>query len=273
MEQRDGHLTHLRVRRRSGPQLEEMPPFPQVGRHHHLSLEAGGQDGTGLLRGAAPVQQVKIGNLRRLTGAFPDGKAMSVQERGADDGDFTAKALLGIVAVAGALLAVGGHAMPDNFMGHTPVTHKLDRDVKVLQDGLMATLDDASHKLDGAGVSDFVLRLIADPPAQLNVLEDGLAIQRGEDFGIGIDDFHVSRSSLVVHADVVQDLSHAKATLVHWAHTIVILLGVGHLHLLETVGAALKMGSKGAEHAAGTAHAGGVKLKIVFPGVVIRWPI
>ena len=161
--------------------------------------------------------------------------------------------------------------MPDNFMGHAPVTHKLDGDVKVFQDGLMATLDDARHKLGGAGVGDFVLRLVADPPAQLNVLEDGLAIQRGEDFGIGIDDFHVSRSSLVVHADVVQDLSHAKAALVHRAHTIVILLGVGHLHLLETVGAALKMGPKGAEHAAGTAYAGGVKLKIVFPGVVIRW--
>ena len=86
--------------------------------------------------------------------------------------------------------------MPDNFMGHTPVTHKLDRDVKVFQDGLMATLDDARHKLGGAGVGDFVLRLVADPPAQLNVLEDSLAIQRGEDFGIGVNDFHVSRSSL-----------------------------------------------------------------------------
>ena len=32
--------------------------------------------------------------------------------------------------------------MPDNFMGHAPVTHKLDGDVKVFQDGLMATLDD-----------------------------------------------------------------------------------------------------------------------------------
>ena len=80
-------------------------------------------------------------------------------------------------------------------MGHTPVTHKLDSDVKVLQDGLMATLDDACHKLGGAGVGDFVLRLVADPPAQLNVLEDGLAIQRGEDFGIGVNDFLVSRSS------------------------------------------------------------------------------
>ena len=50
----------------------------------------------------------------------------------------------------------------------------------------MATLDDARHKLGGAGVGDFVLRLVADPPAQLNVLEDSLAIQRGEDFGIGL---------------------------------------------------------------------------------------
>lgn len=95
--------------------------------------------------------------------------------------------------------------MPDNFMGHTPVTHKLDRDVKVFQDGLMATLDDARHKLGGAGVGDFVLRLVADPPAQLNVLEDGLAIQWGEDFGIGIDDFHVSRSSLSAIPPLVAD--------------------------------------------------------------------
>ena len=50
--------------------------------------------------------------------------------------------------------------------------------VKVLQDGLMATLDDARHKLGGAGVGDFVLRLIADPPAQLNVLEDSLPARR-----------------------------------------------------------------------------------------------
>ena len=55
----------------------------------------------------------------------------------------------------------------------------------------MATLDDARHKLGGAGVGDFVLRLVADPPAQLNVPEDSLAIQRGEDFGIGVNDFHV----------------------------------------------------------------------------------
>ena len=43
----------------------------------------------------------------------------------------------------------------------------------------MATLDDASHKLGGAGFSDFVLGLVADPSAQLNVLEDSPAIQRG----------------------------------------------------------------------------------------------
>ena len=99
--------------------------------------------------------------------------------------------------------------MPDNFMGHTPVTHKLDGDVKVLQDGLMATLDDARHKLGGAGVGDFVLRLVADPPAQLNVLEDGLAIQRGEDFGIGVNDFHVA----VLHIQIIEPNSGLPASL------------------------------------------------------------
>ncbi|WP_338148061.1 hypothetical protein [Flintibacter muris] len=68
----------------------------------------------------------------------------------------------------------------------------------------------------------------------------------------------------MVNAYVVQDLSYAKAALVHRPHAIVILLGVGFLHLLETVWAALKVGSESAEHTPGTAHAGGVKFKFLF---------
>lgn len=61
----------------------------------------------------------------------------STRNAGRDDGDFTAKALFGVIAVAGAFLAVGCHTVPDQFMGNTPVTDKLDGDVEVLQHGLM----------------------------------------------------------------------------------------------------------------------------------------
>lgn len=108
-----------------------------------------------------------------------------------------AKAVLGVVAVAGAFLAVGGQAVPDQLMGHAPVTDKLDGDVEVLQHGLMAPLDDVGHKGGGAGAGDFILGLIAHPPAHLNVLEYGLAVQRGEDFKAGRDDFHALNSSLI----------------------------------------------------------------------------
>lgn len=87
--------------------------------------------------------------------------------------------------------------MPDQLMGHAPVTDKLNGDVIVLQHGLMASLDDAGHKGGSAGVGDFVLRLVAHPPAQLNVFEDGLAVQRGENFKAGRDDFHALNSSLI----------------------------------------------------------------------------
>ena len=88
--------------------------------------------------------------------------------------------------------------MPDQFMGNTPVTDKLDGDVEVFQHGLMAPLDDASHKGGGAGVGDFVLGLIAHPATQLNVLEDGFAVQGREDFKTGRDDFHVDASLMLV---------------------------------------------------------------------------
>ncbi len=104
------------------------------------------------------------------------------------------KALFGVIAVAGAFLAVGRQAVPDQFMGNTPVTDKLDGDVEVFQHGLMAPLDDASHKGGGAGVGDFVLGLIAHPATQLNVLEDGFAVQGRENFKAGRDDFHVDAS-------------------------------------------------------------------------------
>lgn len=56
---------------RSRAELEEMPPFPQVGSHHHLRLEAVGQYGPGLLGRAAKVEHVEISIFRLAAGPHP----------------------------------------------------------------------------------------------------------------------------------------------------------------------------------------------------------
>ena len=121
---------------------------------------------------------------------YPAGCALH-QESRADDGDLAAKAILGVIAVACTFLAVGGQTVAHDLMGHAAIADKLDCDVKVLQHGLMTALDDAGHKSGGAGIGDFILRLVAHTATALNVLEDSSTVQRSEDFNIWINDFHV----------------------------------------------------------------------------------
>ena len=73
------------------------------------------------------------------------------------------------------------------------------------------------------------------------------------------------------NSDVVKDLCHSQAALLFGPHAKIILLGVGFTHFLKAVRAFFKVSSKGTEHAAGAAHAGGVKLETLFKVPAVGW--
>ena len=112
-QQRQHDLTHLRMRGLVAAQLEDVSPFPDVGRGHDLGLEAVGQDASGLLGRGPGIDQAQVGVFAGLHCTEPQRVAGVIlrPEIWPDDGDLAPELVLGVVGVTGALLGKGAQVM------------------------------------------------------------------------------------------------------------------------------------------------------------------
>ena len=126
-----------------------MPPFSKVSGHDHLGFQAVRKDRSSFLWGATLVQQIKVGNLRLLTRSLPNPvcRIFFIKRRGANNGDFTAEALLAVIAVPSGLLTERRQTMADDLMAHAPVADEADSERAMLNDSFVTPLDNASDEL------------------------------------------------------------------------------------------------------------------------------
>lgn len=157
---------------------EEMPPLAGIHRYHNLSLGALRQDRTSLLRLGANFKQSQIMLVGVLHGLQPDFQLnpvaiahLAVPEGRLTDSDATAELFVAVVAIPGGLLTVGGDTVPHNLVGYATVDDEPRRDSAVLENALVAALDDAGDKLVGRTIADFTLRLIAGTPGAFNLTQ------------------------------------------------------------------------------------------------------
>ena len=191
LQNRDGNFPDLWMGGRAGPQLEEVPPFPEVHGDDDLRLQAVWQHGPGFLWRGSHVDQLHVAFLDPAHGVHPYAHLCRVvfPVEGADERQLVAELVVGVVAVPGTLLRVAGDAVADDFMGHAPVTGNTYRHLFVFDDGFVAALDDAGDEFPGRVGVDLVLAFVAGPSGPLDVLQDFLAVYR-HDFKTRFDDFH-----------------------------------------------------------------------------------
>lgn len=180
-QQDQGHFPHLRVCGGRTPQLQEMPPFPNVGRHNHFSFQAVGKNRTGFLRGGSKPKKAKIMAFGKPYGRTPFTHFIGIfiPKTRLDHRDFIPKPILAVIAIAGGFLTVCGQPVANNLMGNPTITDKLHREGTVFQNSFMAPFDDTGHECRGAGIRDLGFRLIAHPPTLFQSLQNGGPINGG----------------------------------------------------------------------------------------------
>lgn len=175
---RGGRTTHLEV----------VPPLTRIHGDNNLSLGAVWQNRTGLLWLSAQGQQLLIVPVSILHSIGPLVQEVHIlwvaPERGLGNCDGTAELLVAVVAVAGALLRVGGDAVPDNLMGYATVNNEAGRDSPMLQHTFVAALDNAGDELMSGTIANLTLGLIASPASALNLAEQFLGRRAILDVGL-----------------------------------------------------------------------------------------
>lgn len=169
-----------------------MTPLADIGRHNDFRFEAVREHCAGLLRGQAVIQKVKIRLLRNLASNLPVLPAFGApcQEERLNDRDLAAELILAVVAVAGALLTIGCHPVPDDLMADATVTNEFHGKAAMLQNCLVTALDDTGNELRGAVVRDLALGFVADAPAPLKALQNYAAVNGRDELEAGLNNLH-----------------------------------------------------------------------------------
>jgi hypothetical protein len=196
----NGNLPYLRVRFLAAPELEEVPPFPEIAGDHDFRFQIVWQDSAGLLRLRAQVKQffVRFGSGRNDGVPFPIlGGTFNEVER-PNKGDYSA-----VVAVPGAFLGVTGDPVPDDFVGHSTIRNEKDGYFFVLNDAFVARPDQVDHEAGGGIFGNAAFRLVADAPETLYPAEHfGRDFVLNSYFGIDYVDLHFYPSFLLLETPV-----------------------------------------------------------------------
>lgn len=104
-----------------------MSPLSEVGGHHDFGFQTVREDGSRFLRRATKVEQVEVGSLGILAGAFPNviARCALVEKGRLNNGDFALKIVLRVIAVPSRLLTVRSESVTDNFVRNAPVAYEL----------------------------------------------------------------------------------------------------------------------------------------------------
>ena len=113
---------------------------------------------------------------------------------GVDAGDLAAELVGGVVAVAGALLAVACDTVADDLMGHAAVARYFYGDGTVLHDRFVAAFDDACDEFLCSAFSNALLALVADSSDFLDPAQHVLVGFRAQDFNFRLYCNHVFSS-------------------------------------------------------------------------------
>jgi hypothetical protein len=81
-------------------------------------------------------------------------------------------------------------------MGNAAIHRKFHREGAVLQNGLMPSPDEVSHKSSGRSIRNSVLRLVAHPATLLQPLKQRIVINGRDKFHTRIYDFHIASFNL-----------------------------------------------------------------------------
>lgn len=164
LQESQGRRSNIRVSRSATSHFEEMPPLTRVHRYHDLSFSALRQDRTSLLGLGAKPKQLHIVLVGVLHGFQPDFQldpfiiaSLAVPECWRTDSNAAAELVIAVVTIPGGLLAVGGDTVPNKLMGYAAINNETRRDSAMLENALVAALDDAGDKLFGGAVADLSL--------------------------------------------------------------------------------------------------------------------
>ncbi len=83
--------------------------------------------------------------------------SLAVPECWRTDSNAAAELVIAVVTIPGGLLAVGGDTVPNKLMGYAAINNETRRDSAMLENALVAALDDAGDKLFGGAVADLSL--------------------------------------------------------------------------------------------------------------------
>lgn len=67
--------------------------------------------------------------------------------------------------------------MPNKLMGYAAINNETRRDSTMLENALVAALDDAGDKLLSGAITNFPLRLIASAPGALDLTQQVLGVR------------------------------------------------------------------------------------------------
>lgn len=164
LQKSQGRRSNIRVSRSATSHFEEMPPLTRVHRYHDLSFGALWQDRTSLLGLSAKFKQLHIVLVGVLHGFQPDFQldpfiiaSLAVPEGWSTDSNAAAKLVITVVTIPGGFLAEGGDTVPNKLMGYAAINNETRRDSAMLENALVAALDDAGDKLLGGAIANLTL--------------------------------------------------------------------------------------------------------------------
>lgn len=83
--------------------------------------------------------------------------SLAVPEGWSADSNAAAKLVIAVVTIPGGFLAEGGDTVPNKLMGYAAINNETRRDSTMLENALVAALDDAGDKLLGGAIANLAL--------------------------------------------------------------------------------------------------------------------